>query len=109
MIDFLEEFDAIMVGSPTINGDAVKPACDLLCCMAYLESGGKIGASFGLYGWTGEAPEMLHDRMRWLKFRLLVKPLKIKLIPTEEELESCFAFGREVAEITMGKMVEINI
>ena len=109
MIDLLEESDGIIVGSPTINGDAVKPAWDLLACMAYLESGGKVGASFGSYGWTGEAPEMLHDRMRWLKFRLPVAPLKVKLIPTEAELESCFAFGVEVAEITMGKIVEMEI
>jgi len=109
MIDLLEESDGIIVGSPTINGDAVKPAWDLLACMAYLESVGKVGASFGSYGWTGEAPEMLHDRMRWLKFRLPVAPLKIKLIPTEAELESCFTFGVEVAEITMGKIVEMEI
>jgi flavorubredoxin len=109
MIDLLEESDGIIIGSPTINGDAVKPAWDLLACMAYLESGGKVGASFGSYGWTGEAPEMLHDRMRWLKFRLPVAPLKIKLIPTEEELKACFAFGAEVAEITMGKIVEMEI
>ncbi len=109
MIDLLEESDAVMVGSPTINGDAVKPAWDLLACMAYLESSGKVGATFGSYGWTGEAPEMLHDRMRWLKFRLPVEPLKIKLIPTEEELKACYAFGVEVAEITMGKMVEMEL
>jgi len=109
MIDLLEESDAIIVGSPTINGDAVKPAWDLLSCMAFLESNGKIGASFGSYGWTGEAPEMLHDRMRWLKFRLPISPLKIKLIPTKEELSQCIAFGQEVAEITMGKMVEMEI
>ena len=109
MIDLLEESDAVMVGSPTINGDAVKPAWDLLACMAYLESSGKVGATFGSYGWTGEAPEMLHDRMRWLKFRLPVEPLKIKLIPTEEELDACYAFGVEVAEITMGKMVEMEL
>ncbi len=109
MIDLLEESDAVIIGSPTINGDAVKPAWDLLACMAYLESSGKVGASFGSYGWTGEAPEMLHDRMRWLKFRLPIAPLKVKLIPTDEELDECFAFGVEVAEITMGKMMEMEI
>ena len=109
MVDLLEESDAVVIGSPTINGDAVKPAWDLLACMAYLESVGKVGASFGSYGWTGEAPEMLHDRMRWLKFRLPVKPLKVKLIPTQSELEACVAFGVEIAEITMGKMVEMEI
>lgn len=109
MIDLLEESDAVVVGSPTINGDAVKPAWDLLACMAYLESGGKVGATFGSFGWTGEAPEMLHDRMRWLKFRLPVDPMKIKLIPTEDELNECFGFGVEIAEITMGKIVEMEI
>jgi len=109
MIDLLEESSTVILGSPTINGDAVKPAWDLLSCMTYLESAGKIGATFGSYGWTGEAPEMLQDRMRWLKFRLPVAPMKVKLIPTEAELEACAAFGREVAEITMGKMVEIEL
>jgi NADH oxidase (H2O-forming) len=109
MIDLLEESDAVIVGSPTINGDAVKPAWDLLACMAYLESAGKVGATFGSFGWTGEAPEMLHDRMRWLKFRLPAAPLKVKLIPTESELKACFDFGLEVAEITMGKMVEMEL
>lgn len=109
MIDLLEESDAVIIGSPTVNGDAVKPAWDLLACMPYLESAGKIGATFGSYGWTGEAPEMLHDRMRWLKFRLPVDPLKIKLIPNQEELMECEAFGREVAEIAMGKIVEMEL
>jgi flavorubredoxin len=109
MIDLLEESDAVVIGSPTINGDAVKPAWDLLSCMAYLESMGKIGATFGSYGWTGEAPDMLQERMRGLKFRIPVAPLKVKLIPTEEELDSCVSFGREIAEIAMGKMVEIEL
>lgn len=109
MIDLLEESDGVILGSPTINGDAVKPAWDLLSCMPYVENIGKVGATFGSYGWTGEAPEMLHDRMRWLKFRLPITPLKIKLIPTDEELEHCYSFGREVAEITMGKIMEMEL
>jgi flavorubredoxin len=52
---------------------------------------------------------MLHDRMQWLKFRLPVSPMKIKLIPTEEELIECENFGREIAEVAMGKMVEMEI
>lgn len=109
MIDLLEESDAVIVGSPTINGDAVKPAWDLLACIPYLENAGKIGATFGSYGWTGEAPDMLQDRMQWLKFRLPTAPLKIKLIPTDEELQSCYNFGREVAEISMGKIMEMEL
>lgn len=109
MIDLLEESDAIIIGSPTINGDAVKPAWDLLACMAYLENSGKVGATFGSYGWTGQAPDMLQERMKWQKFRLPLTPMKIKLIPTEKELQETFTFGKELAEIAMGKMVEIDL
>jgi hypothetical protein len=47
--------------------------------------------------------------MQWLKFRLPTAPLKIKLIPTDEELVSCYNFGREVAEIAMGKIMEMEL
>jgi flavorubredoxin len=52
---------------------------------------------------------MLHERLKGLKFRLPLKPLKVKLIPSEEELEACVAFGREASEIAMGKMVEMDL
>ena len=109
MIDLLEESDGVMIGSPTINADAVKPAWDLLAMMAFIESRGKVGAAFGSYGWTGEAPDMLHERMRGLKFRLPKPPMKIKLIPTEEELDACRVYGTEFAEAVTGKMMEITL
>ncbi|KIM11610.1 MAG: lactamase [Sulfuricurvum sp. PC08-66] len=109
MIDLMEESDVVVVGSPTVNGDAVKPAWDLLSSMAFLESAGKIGATFGSYGWTGEAPQMLHERMRGLKFRLPLAPLRIKLIPTAQELSECVAWGKELGEIAMGKVVEMTL
>jgi flavorubredoxin len=109
MIDLLEKSDVVLIGSPTINSDAVKPAWDLLSCVALIENNGKIGATFGSYGWSGEAADMLHERMSKLKFRMPKKPLKIKLIPTEEELKECEEFGFELAEIAMGKMIEMEI
>jgi flavorubredoxin len=109
MIDLLEKSDVVLIGSPTINSDAVKPAWDLLSCVALIENNGKIGATFGSYGWSGEAADMLHERMSKLKFRMPKKPLKIKLIPTGEELKECEEFGFELAEIAMGKMIEMEI
>lgn len=109
MIDLLEESDGIIIGSPTINSDAVKPAWDLLSSMAFLEKTGKVGASFGSFGWTGEAPAMLHQRMQSLKFRTPLEPFKIKLSPTESELTDAKLFGIEFAEIVNGKMVEITL
>ncbi|MFD2111203.1 FprA family A-type flavoprotein [Thiorhodococcus fuscus] len=96
-VDLVESADALAFGSPTINGDAVKPIWDLLSSLAVIELKGKLGAAFGSYGWTGEAVRMIEDRMRGLKMRVPVAGLRIKLIPTDEELAECRDFGRALA------------
>ena len=109
MIMILEESTGIIIGSPTINGDVPKPIWDLLSCMMLIEKKGKIGGCFGSYGWSGEAIEMMQSRLKSLKFRVPLEPMKVKLIPNREELFDCYEFGREFAEILDGKMVEITL
>ena len=101
-VDLIEEADALAFGSPTINGDAVKPVWDLLSSLAVVNLKGKLGAAFGSYGWSGEAVRMIEDRMRGLKMRLPVPGLRIKLIPTEEELGECRDFGRRLSSALVG-------
>lgn len=105
-VDLVEDADAILVGSPTINGDAVKPVWDLLSSFAKISVKGKLAAAFGSYGWTGEAVRMVEDRLRGLKMRVPVGGLRIKLVPSEAELNDCRAFGREVGSFLVGKPVE---
>lgn len=102
-VDLIEEADGIVFGSPTINGDAVKPIWDLLSSLAVVNIKDKLGAAFGSYGWTGEAVNMLEDRLRGLKLRVPVSGVRVKLIPTDEELERCRAFGRQLAEHLTGR------
>jgi len=109
MITILEESTGILIGSPTINEDVPKPVWDLLSCMMLLEKKGKFGGCFGSYGWSGEAVDMMNGRLKQLKFRVPLAPMKIKLIPTQEELDECFDFGREFGEIVNGKMVEMTL
>ena len=102
-VDLIEEADGLAFGSPTINGDAVKPVWDLLSSLVVVNLKGKVGAAFGSYGWSGEAVRMIEDRMRGLKMRVPVAGLRVKLIPTDEELAECVAFGREIAEALVGR------
>lgn len=101
-VDLIEEADALAFGSPTINGDAVKPVWDLLSSLVVVNLKGKLGAAFGSYGWSGEAVRMIEDRMRGLKMRVPVAGLRIKLIPTDEELAECRDFGRRLAAAVVG-------
>ena len=102
-VDLIEDADAIVLGSPTINGDAVQPVWDLLSTFSKVAVRGKLAGVFGSYGWSGEAVRMLEDRMRWLKMRLPVEGVRIKLIPSAEELEQCRDFGREFGNHVVGK------
>ena len=45
----------------------------------------------------------IEDRMRGLKMHIPQQGVRVKLIPTEEELEECRSFGRQIAEVLMGK------
>ncbi len=99
VLRMIEAADVLLVGSPTINGDAVKPVWDLLSSLATIKLKGKIGAAFGSYGWSGEAIEMINRRLKDLKFRVPLSPLKVALTPTESDLEESRKFGTELVSI----------
>jgi flavorubredoxin len=108
-VDLIEEADGIVFGSPTINGDAAKPVWDLLSSLAVINTSGKLGAAFGSYGWSGEAVRMMEDRMRGLKLRLPVPGVRIKLIPTDEELAACQQFGQQISKALKGELETVVV
>ena len=97
MIDLIEAADGMAVGSTTINGDAVEPVWNLLSHLATLKLRGKLGAAFGSYGWSGEAPKLIQDRLSGLKFKTPLEPYRVNLVPTEEDLAGAEAFGKDLA------------
>ncbi|WP_081532836.1 FprA family A-type flavoprotein [Rhodovulum sp. P5] len=108
-IDLIEEADGLVLGTPTINGDAVRVIWDMLSSLVDIETKGKLGAAFGSYGWTGEAVNMVEGRMQGLKMRVPEKGLRIKMHPTTDELEECRDFGRRLAAHLAGRPMEREI
>jgi len=98
VLDRIETAQALVIGSPTVNGDAVKPVWDLLSSLATIRLRGKVGAAFGSYGWSGEAVGMIEDRLKSLKLRVPEPGVRFTLVPTAEELKSCQEFGVRIAE-----------
>ncbi len=103
-VDLIEEADGLAFGSPTINADAVKPVWDLLSSLAVIKVSDKLGAAFGSYGWSGEAINMIEDRLRGLKLRVPIKGVRARLIPTDEELEQCRNLGKQLAQHLTGNI-----
>lgn len=103
-IDLVEEADGLVFGSPTINGDAVRPIWNLLSSLATVNVKGKLAAAFGSYGWSGEAVRQMEDRLRGLKLRVPVEGLRIKLIPDDKELDGCRGLGASLARHLTGQV-----
>jgi flavorubredoxin len=93
----IEEADALLLGSPTINNNAVKPVWDVLNALITIDVKGKVAGSFGSYGWSGDAVEQLDSRLQAMKFKVPEEGVKAILVPSEQELQACFDFGATIA------------
>jgi flavorubredoxin len=98
LLDEVERADGIAIGSCTINGDALPHTWEFLASLIGVKTKGMTGGAFGSYGWSGEGPLMLTERMRGLRFKIPSEPLRARLVPTGEDLKGCEAFGAKLAE-----------
>lgn len=98
LVDKIENAHGILVGSPTINQDAVKPAWDLLSLVCAITNRGKVAAAFGSYGWSGEGVPMLTERLKTLKFKVVEPGLKFNFVPSKEEFEAADALVEKILE-----------
>ena len=94
----IECADGILFGSPTINGDALRPLWDIIDIMFSVNVKGKKCATFGTYGWSGEATKLMDERLKGLKLNIVQSPLKVNFVPTDEDLRKCSIFGYEFAK-----------
>jgi len=98
MGSLLNSCDAFLLGSPTINREAVPPAWDLLSRADAVNIAKRPCALFGSYGWSGEALPNLAARLGQLKCGLFEEPVKVCLVPSEEDLAGARAFGKRFGE-----------
>jgi flavodoxin I len=97
----LVKFDAIIVGSPTYHHDIPMDIKRLFeeAAVQNISLKGKVGATFGSYGWSGEAPKMVQEIMKnKFEMRVVDVPLALKYTPDQKGLESCRALGKKVSE-----------
>lgn len=92
LVQLVEGASGIIVGSPTINQDAVKPAWDLLSSICPITNRAKAAGAFGSFGWSGEGVPMLTDRLKSLKFKVVEPGLKFNFVPSEEEYNKADEF-----------------
>ncbi|NWG10398.1 FprA family A-type flavoprotein [Candidatus Bathyarchaeota archaeon] len=104
--EMLSNFDAIAIGVPTYHHDMTIDIKNLFeeAAIKNINLRDKIGAAFGSYGWSGEAPRLTLEIMK-NKFEMqpIEPPLLIKYTPDQIGLEKCRELGRRIAERLMHK------
>lgn len=99
IIELIEKASGVMIGSPTINQDAVKPAWDVLSLVCPITNRGKAAGAFGSYGWSGEGVAMLTERLKSLKFKVVPEGLRVNFVPNSSEYEKADRFVEEYLEL----------
>ncbi|QAA34044.1 FprA family A-type flavoprotein [Clostridium manihotivorum] len=89
--ELIDNSSAFLIGSPTINQDAVKPSWDLLSLVNPIVNRAKPAAAFGSFGWSGEGVPMLTERLKSLKLKT-IDGLKVNFVPSEEDFKNADQF-----------------
>jgi len=98
----LANYSAIAVGTPTYHHDMNSDVKTLFeeAAVKTINLKNKIGAAFGSYGWSGEAPSLVLEIMKnKFQMRTLEPPLVIKYEPDQTGLEKCRELGKRLAEL----------
>ncbi len=87
------ESGALLVGSPTINGQMFPRVADVLTYMKGLKPKNLIGAVFGSYGWSGEATKDVEKYLEDMKIPLVAPSLKVNYVPSDDDLKKAREMG----------------
>lgn len=90
----------LLIGSPTINKDAVKPVWDLLGSLSPVDTNGIVASAFGSFGWSGEAVPNIILRMRMLRMRTM-QGYRVQFNPSADQLEEARQFAREFMQVLL--------
>lgn len=88
--------DAVAVGSPNYNHAMMPTVRKFLDTLSDLDLSGKVGLSFGSYGWSFEASDEI-NRILTSYGLVMIEDLLVKRMPGEEELELCRRVGSLLA------------
>lgn len=77
---------AIAVGSPTVGQNILSSVAGWLDFLRELKFVGKKAAVFGCYGWSGESPKVLREKLTEAGFQVVEPEIRCNWNPLEEDL-----------------------
>lgn len=96
----------IAVGSPTLNNNIYPSVADFLTYMRGLKPRNLIGGAFGSFGWSGESTKQIEEYLSGAGVELPYPAIKVKYVPTNDDLAKCFELGTNLATTLLEKIEE---
>jgi len=98
-VEDLAGYDAYVFGSATYHGEMMQGMKTMLFLAEKTGLEGKVGGSFGAFGWSGEAPGRIFDTMKnVLKMDMVSGPLMLKSALLGGGTEMAQGYGKDVAK-----------
>ena len=99
----LAGYDIYAFGSSTYHGEMMERMKTMLFLAEKADLNGKVGGSFGAYGWSGEAAERIFDTMKHIySMDMVGGPLMLKSSSVDGAIKVAQAYGRELAAKVAG-------
>ena len=98
-LEDLKAADAIAIGSSTFHYKILPPMekfIDETLANANVKS--KLAAAFGSYGWSGEAPVIIAEKLRNLGMNVIDPVLRIQYKPIDRDIKEAERLGMDIAE-----------
>ena len=94
----LNGYDAYVFGSPTYHGEMVQALKTFLFMAEKAGLEGKVGGSFGAFGWSGEAPERIYQTMKNIfNMNMVSDALRLKNVLLGGGIQMAQEYGRSIA------------
>ncbi len=94
----IEANDGFIIGSPTLAGQLPVQMQTALGIVVSSAAKTKLAGVFGSYGWSGEAIDLIEQKLRDHNYRLGFETLRVRFVPNAETIEACHQAGVEFAQ-----------
>ncbi len=94
----IQTCDGLIIGSPTLGGHAPTQIQTALGIVLANAAKTKLVGVFGSYGWSGEAIDLLENKLRDAHYSFGFEPIRVRFSPTAITLEDCQQAGREFTQ-----------
>ncbi len=91
--------DGFIIGSPTLAGHPPTQIQTALGIVLSTATQTKVAGVFGSYGWSGEAVDLIANKLQDVGYPLGFDTMRIKFAPTAEILEQCTTAGGDFAKV----------